>query len=208
MWQTYGRWMGWMVVTALLAGGAVGCASTSFKSTWKDPSAAQEDLRSRRVAVLVVSPQEAIRRAGETAMAQELTKRGVQPILGFQILSSDDLSDRSKVVAKLRASGADAAVVMRMVDRRQEVSYVPGPSVYGPSFSGYWGYGWTAVSDPGYLRTDTVVSVETLVYSVTEDKLLWAGVSDTYNPRDVDKSIREVASKAAKEMKKAGLIDG
>jgi hypothetical protein len=60
--------------------------------------------------------------------------------------------------------------------------------------------------DPGYLRTDTVVMVETLVYSVTEDKLLWAGRSRTTNPSNVSKFILELSNKAASEMKKAGFI--
>jgi hypothetical protein len=197
-----------LVVAGLALGAVSGCASTKFKSTWKDPTVAQMDLRAKKVAVLVVSPSEAVRLQGETALARELTKRGVQPIMGHDILEKSDLGDRGAIMAKLREAGAEGAVVMRVIDRRQEVNYTPGPGYYGPSFGGYWGYGWSAVSDPGYLTTDTVVSVETLVYSVPDDKLVWAGISDTYDPEDVGSAIKDIVGQAAKEMKKAGLIKG
>jgi hypothetical protein len=60
--------------------------------------------------------------------------------------------------------------------------------------------------DPGYLRTDTVVMVETLIYSVTDDKLLWAGRSKTTNPSNVREFIQELSDGAVKEMEDAGFI--
>jgi hypothetical protein len=50
------------------------------------------------------------------------------------------------------------------------------------------------------------MSVETLVYDVAEDKLLWGGVSETIDPTRVDSAIREIVDKAADEMKKQGLV--
>ena len=35
---------------------------------------------------------------------------------------------------------------------------------------------------PSYLRTDTIVNVETLVYDLKADKLVWAGKSESKNP--------------------------
>ena len=76
--------------------------------------------------------------------------------------------------------------VRRVDDEHDVLAGAAGTGGYGApyygSFYGYWGYGWGAVYDPGYLRTDTVVMVETLIYSVTQDKLVWAGHSKTTNP--------------------------
>jgi len=56
------------------------------------------------------------------------------------------------------------------------------------------------------IRTDTIVSVETLVYSLRQNKLVWAGQSQTTNPGKVDGFVREIATAAAQEMRKQGLI--
>jgi hypothetical protein len=59
---------------------------------------------------------------------------------------------------------------------------------------------------PGDLITQVDICVEVLVYSLDQNKLVWAGQSSTSNPRSAEKLVREVVKKVAAEMKKAGLI--
>ena len=51
---------------------------------------------------------------------------------------------------------------------------------------GYWGYGWGAVYDPGYLQADTVVTLESNVYSVPREELLWSSRSETISPSSIE----------------------
>ena len=66
--------------------------------------------------------------------------------------------------------------------------------------------GWDGVYAPGDLITQRDIYVEVLVYSLDQNKLVWAGQSSTSNPRSADKLVRDVVKKVAAEMKKAGLI--
>jgi len=184
------------------------CATTEFKSVWKDPSVQHLEFQGKRVATFVVTKDVARRRAAEDALANELQKRGVRAAPGYQLIPDENLTNKEAIRQRLEAMGIEGAVVMRIVDRRQEVSYVPPSGPYYGSFYGYWDYGWAATASPGYMRSDTIVSVETLVYSVPQDKLLWGGVSETTDPGKLDKFVREVVDATAKEMKKAGLISG
>jgi len=193
-----------IVLVGLALLGAGSCASTDFKSTWKDPEAGPVELQGKRMAAFAVTKNQSMARAAEDAMAGALAKQGVQAIPGYQ-LAPGGYTDTAVLKEKLKAANVDAAVVMRVVGRRQEVDYVPTGPTYG-SFYGYWDYGWGAVGSPGYLTTDEIVSVETLVYSVPDNKLIWAGVSETFDPGKVDKVTKEIMNKATKEMKKDGLI--
>lgn len=99
---------------------------------------------------------------------------------------------------------------MRPVAREKEVSSTPsmymGP-MYGGYWGGYYGYGWGGAWGGGtQTRTDTIVTVETLVYSLKQNKLVWAGESKTTNPSKVETFIEELAAGAAKETKKLGLL--
>jgi hypothetical protein len=139
-----------------------------------------------------------------------LTRRGLQGIAGYTIVPKEAEKDEERVKELLQQAGITGAVVMRVVDAGREVyqstgslQYVGG---YYPSFWGYWGYGWSAVYQPGHITTETVVSIETLVYSVVQDQLLWAGVSSTTNPKNVPEFIRELCDLAGREIKKAGLV--
>jgi len=104
-------------------------------------------------------------------------------------------------------------VVMRVVGRDQQITQSSGGMYWGgPAYAtfwgtgGYYGYGWGGVYSPSYIQTDTIVSIETLVYSLKQDKLVWAAQSQTTNPSKVGPFIHELVTKAAAEMKKEGLI--
>ena len=195
---------GWALVMAV---GALVCSIMSFKSTWRDPTAQPVALRGQKVAAFVMTPNESTRRAGEDVLARELSARGVVGVPGYQLVGPQPAHDSEALRSKLEQAGMDGSVIMRIVDRRQEVNYVPG----GPSYAsmyGYWDYGWAMVGTPGYLQTDTIVSVETLVYAVKNDKLLWGGISETIDPINMDSFITSIAKATSKEMTKSGLIRG
>ena len=48
--------------------------------------------------------------------------------------------------------------------------------------------------------------METTLYALPQDKLLWASTSRTTNPGNLDGLINEVADATAKEMKKQGFL--
>jgi hypothetical protein len=193
----------WVLVVAVAT---LGCATTQFTSTWRDPTAPPIAMNGQKVVALVITSNEATRRAGEDALARELSARGVQGIPGYQInADAKPVRDSEVLRKKLGDAGIAGAVIMRVVDRRVEVNYLPGGPVYS-SMYGYWDYGWGLMASPGYLTTDTVVSVETLVYNLQQDKLLWGGMSQTIDPRNLDSFVKEVVKAGADEMRKAGLL--
>ena len=53
--------------------------------------------------------------------------------------------------------------------------------------------------------TQRIVSLETLIFSVPKNTLMWAGLSETENPKDGAKVVTEVVKEAVKEMQKQGL---
>jgi hypothetical protein len=96
---------------------------------------------------------------------------------------------------------------MRLIKSERQVTQVPGAyAMPYPRFWGCYGHAWPIVYDPGYLRTDTIVQVETKVYSLTDDKLIWADLSETFNPRDAQALVRSGAQAVANDLQKQGLI--
>jgi hypothetical protein len=91
---------------------------------------------------------------------------------------------------------------------------VPGQAYVVPmgyhSMYGGWGYGGYAAYgtayDPGYVRNDQVVNFDTNIYSVANEKLLWASRSQTDNPSSVNSMTDEIIAETVKEMKKQKVI--
>ena len=131
----------------------------------------------------------------------------------YTLLSDTSPTDEAQSRAALEQAGFQAVVVIRPIRVHEEVSSTPvtfaGP-LYGGYWGGYYGYGWGApwggVAGGGAVRTDTIVSIEILVYSLRQNKLVWGGLSRTTNPRDVDAMVRKLAAAAAMELQKHGLI--
>jgi hypothetical protein len=192
-------------VTVLLL---AACASTTFTSTWKAPDVQALKPAGKTIAAVFVSRNESRRRSAEDLLAADISRRGAHGVAAYALLPDDLRGDGAAARAKLKAAGVDGVVVMRVVGRDQRVSYTPAyvmPAYYG-AFGPYWGYGWGSVYQPGYLQSDTVVSVETLVYSLTRDQLLWASTSRTTNPRDLDNLVSEVADATTREMIRQELL--
>jgi len=57
-------------------------------------------------------------------------------------------------------------------------------------------------------QVNTVLRVETLVYSLTRDELLWAGTSRTVNPKELPAFVSQLADDVAKRLMQQGLLNG
>jgi hypothetical protein len=183
-------------------------ATTTLTSTWRAPDVQTIKPVGQSVAAVFMSRQEAQRRAGEESLAGDITNMGARGIPAYTIVPNEPQMSAEAVRTKLKDAGVNAVVVMRVVGKDQQVTYTPGYVAAGPygGFGPYWGYGWGSVYSPGYLQTDTLVSVETLLYALKDDKLIWASTSRTENPSDLAGLINEVAYATANAMVKEGLL--
>jgi hypothetical protein len=203
------RWFNrWIGLCAAL--GLSGCAA-SLVSSWKAPDAEPFRLQGEKVAAVVMVGDQSIRLAGEDALARELSARGVHGVPMYRLLPGE-VPDEARARASAEQAGVVGVVVLRPVRVDKEVSSRPttysGP-IYGGFWGGYFGHGWGApwsVSS-GEIRTDTIVIVETLVYSLTQNKLVWGGQSKTTNPSGVDRLIANAAKQVADELARQGLIN-
>jgi hypothetical protein len=105
-----------------------------------------------------------------------MRRSGVDCIAGYLVLPGELAKDREKAKEFLAKAGITAAVLMRVMIQNEATTQVPGTVWYTaphyPSFWGYWDYGWSAVYTPGYVKSDTIFLIETLVYSIEQDELL------------------------------------
>lgn len=194
-----------------------GCATTTFTSIWKAPDAKPLQLQAGdKVVAMVVARSTSLRRAGEANLADELDKRGLKGVPAYTLLTDDEIKDEAKAKAAIEASGAVSVIVLRPQGQEQKVTSTPptyyGPSYYGsPYYSGFWGggyygHGWSSAYDPGSIRTDTYVSIETVIYDLRQNKLVWAGQTKTMNPSDVESFVGELADAVSRELRASGIV--
>jgi len=205
------------LMVALAAAGLVAApayAKTKFKTAWKSSEATQITLEpGDKVLAMVISAHDDSRNGAEAALAAELKKRGVEAIPAYTVIPKSVIQDEDKARPYVEKTGCKYAVIMRVVSQEKDIkgsgpmytAVYTGP-YYGGLYGGYWGFGWGMAYSAGNMQIDTKVSVETLVYDLGTDKLIWAGMSETVNPSTALKFIKELVNEVGKEMRKQGLV--
>ena len=200
-----GRTLTKAVLAATAAVTLAACATTSLQSTWKNPAAAPLNLKGKKVVALVVIDEEALRYAAEEEAAREITAHGAIGVPAYRLLPQAQIRDKERARAIFEREGIEAVVVVRQVAKEKALS---GSFWSNPGYSSFWGPGFWGggLGGDGYLRTDTILVVETLVYSLQQNKLVWASQSQTMNPTQVGSFVRELSKTLGTEMEKQGLL--
>ena len=197
-------WIGLAVAAVLSVSLA---AKTKFSSVWQSPDAATISFAGKKVAALVIDKDDSLRVAGEEALVRELNARGMNGVASYRMMPKELAQDPVQAKTWYEKAGVEGVVAFRVVNDDRRRTYVPATwtSTYYTSLWGYYGYGWGAVYDPGYVRDQRIVSLETLIFSVPKNTLVWAGLSETENPKDGQRVVTEVVKEAVSEMRKQGL---
>lgn len=181
--------------------------AAKFTSVWVAPDISSIGFAGKKVAALVITKDDGLRQSAEEALVRQLDALGVQGEASYRIAPAPVLADKEKAKAWFEKIGVEGVVAMRLVSADKVTTYSPATFTTGyyGSLWGYYGYSWGVAWSPPYTSEDTKVIVETLIFSVPRDKLLWAGVSETTNPKNTDVFMKDLVEKAVKEMKKQGL---
>jgi hypothetical protein len=188
-------------------GSALSAASVKFTSTWKSPDAGTVSFAGKKVAALVISQDESLRVSGEEALVRELTARGLQGVATYRIAPKEELRDAERAKVWYEKANVEGVVAIRPVSADTRQTYTPGTwmNPYYSTFTGYYGYGWGSVYVPGSVQNETVVVVENTIFSVPRNALLWAAVSETTNPKNLQQYVQDLVKETVKQLQKQGL---
>lgn len=179
-------------------------AAVKFTSTWAAPGAKSVSFKGQKVAALVISEDMSLRMSGEEALSRELVARGINGVGAYRIIPNQELKDVEKAKAWFTRGSVAGVVALRPVsyDKVKRYTEMLWTSPYYSSLWGYYPYGWGATYTVGSVTTDTVVVVELLIYQVSTGDLIWAGVSESTNPKTLQKLVADIVKEAAKKIEK------
>jgi len=202
-----------LALAACASDGAPKPPKQIFETTYQDPDAKPMQVRGAKVVAAVMIKDPAARRRAEDTLAKEITALGGQGIPMYSISADTAVSKEgeSKTRAAVEAVGATGLVVMRPVDvnhRSTATQTVSSNDMYGGYWGGYYGIGWADpwVDKAPDQRVDIVITVETHVFSLPQNKLVWTGTSETTNPENAEKLVHKLAVDGVKELRRLGLL--
>jgi hypothetical protein len=174
---------------------------TELINTWHEPNASV--LNFRKSVAVFVSTDEGMRRSVE----DQLSMKFPNTMPAYRVIPNAGAENQNTILEKMRGAGFDGAIVMRVLDVQERLTWNPG-SYWGPNygFGGYWGSSWAYPYNPGYITVNQIVTVETQIYSLAQDKLVFAARSETTDPKNVGKLIRSVMRHIDEELRKSRMM--
>lgn len=191
-----------LILSALVIATLASCGpSTKIEKSWMEPGSSVSPAASNKTLVVAMVKDETSRRVIEDQLAKRI---GAGAVSSYTIMPS---GSEDALKQKVTEGNFTHILLMRLADIEKETSYVPGTTTgfYG-GYGRYYGYGYGMYSTPGYYTTDKNYFVETTVYSVNPDKLLWTGTTKSVNPSKIEKAVNEIADAVTEKMKKDGFI--
>jgi hypothetical protein len=198
---THRRYSVVLLFLTLVAGGCTG--SPKVVESWKDPNVTGP-LRFKKILVMVVHPDAYTRRVGEDELARAVgPDRAVQ---AEQLLTDAERADLEKLKAKVKQSGVDGVVTMRVAGTGTHPS-APGSSSY--SYDAFWkDDGLPVMGRPdGPTPSHRAIQIRTRIYSVADERLVWDGVSEAFDWEDARDLIGGIAKAVSKRLREEHLIE-
>lgn len=179
-------------------------------SVWSDPSV--PIISGKKVLVVFQDKDIEKRRAVETEMAKYL----VGAELGVEVLPEQEMLKNTEATRfQLNRKQIAYVVVMRFDGTVPQLNY-KASGVYKEQADmgsvdgmyGYWNNDWKDAyrSESVTKSNKTIAQLETKVFDVATEKLLWSSKSQTINPVNADEAIGSVLKANAEAMRKSGLI--
>jgi len=177
------------------------CAtSTSLVNVWGDPAYTGGPFK--KIIVIGLGGDGSTSRTFEDIFAAELRLRGVEGIPGHTVLAEGSQADKAAIAKAAQEEGADGFLVARLAKAEKQAQSTPGynaalplitqntvgsnpslPVSYNNNFYGYYDATY-AFSAPVSMQYD-VVTVESNLWDVRTEKLVWSGTTQTFAPGSV-----------------------
>jgi hypothetical protein len=181
-------------------------STTKIVTSWKDPTTTISSSQIKKILFIALVKDEPYSRMMEDHLVAVSNGKGIasQAITTGRTTSE---ADKALLDREIKSHQIDLVVIMRLKDVKEEPRYVPNTDTYGAYGVGYWDYYHYAAPiyrTPGFYTSDKHFLVETNVFSVAQNKLLWSGITDSVNPSYT--TTERIAKAVLETMKKEGFL--
>jgi hypothetical protein len=190
---------------AVLFGLLAGCtAQTAVRGAQSDGTYAGESIG--RTMVMGVSPNPVNRRLFESQFAQALRDRGYQAVAAWSVLPKrpKDEYTREELKRNLFKGNFDAILITRLVKQEQQSRVVSGAGPVHPTwYEGMYGYyhrSYAITRAPSYVEEKSVYELETNLYKVEGEALLWSTRSETVDPKSLEDGVKSFSQTMSRRL--------
>jgi hypothetical protein len=185
------------------------CSGSRMTRTYMDAGRAGKPIKN--VLIIAIIDDDEIRDIYETHFKEHLNAVGIKATSSAHALpvSVGKKVDEAEIRGLVEQSGSDTVAITHLVGREGREAFSRAGRLSQLYHSGYYRY-YTGVWD--YVHAPTVhidhvkLFLETRLYDVKTQSLIWSGESETIDPETVGQAIGQIVSLVMDELEKNGLI--
>ena len=185
----------------------IGCTPIpSMQQSWTNPEQRDSTKVFQKILLVALLKDAYTRKVAEDKLAQEVRPRGV---VSYNYLPNYQANaDTGLISNRLRQDGFDGILIMRFVtlDKNTANSLPSNQPSYYNSWYGYYSTTFPLYNVPGNTAANEIYNVETNVYSLVSNKLLWSGVTTAVNISNKTQMIDGVIATIKQKMRSQGFI--
>ena len=182
-----------IIFLLVLLTGFASCRSTELIGSWKREDAPKSKFKD--VGVVVLTKNMSSRSIVEIDIATTLHSRGIKATPTFDIFpfaakqelfeQVDPEEMKEKIKARVEKFEFDGLLIVTLLNQETETRYNQGSSfsfavpAYQYNYYGYYQWAYATISTPGYYTTKTTYFLESNLYDVASEALIWTAQTKT-----------------------------
>ena len=182
------------------------CTSTQVVQQWSN--ARYSSASFKKVMVVGVTKQASIRRSFEDEFAAQLKAAGVNATPSYLYIPQDGPVGEAVFTRALKAAGADAVIITRLVRAQQKTEIAPGyyPPDPGMAVHPLYTTAWNDYYEPPIVYHSVLYTCETVLYDTRKNQVVWKGTAQTDSRGNIKQEIKDYAEAVIGALKDKKLI--
>ena len=176
-----------------------GCSSIKVVESWNQPTPAEHTFR--KLMIIGIGHDEALRAMAENILVEELRKGGVDAVASHTLVKEIESARREEVVAAVHSVDADGVLTIKPVTKGNTKVTQGGQSegIYGTAAN----FGGSSLAGA---TTYSRATLQTNLYDSKTARLLWSATVSTYDAGDPPRVSRDLADYFLKSFRRDGFL--
>jgi hypothetical protein len=200
-----GRTIQFIICTVfLLFGLFYACAGMKMTHDWKDKKYANGYLQN----VMVVGVARTLdkRRMFERELTQQFSRNGVKAIMSIDVVPPNQELNRATIKAVAKKHKMDTVFLTRLISIKEEETYHPPIYAERVAPQGYSFTDYSFVVTEEQYTTMYDVKLESRLYKIATEKMIWTGLSETLDYKTADEVMIMLSRLIMAHLQDQGLL--
>lgn len=194
------------------------CSSSSqLTGVWVNKEK-MENKSYKKIFIIAQTADIQARKAVEEALASKAKDKGFEAVTSISVivpsLSNPEMPSKELIIEGVKSSGCDAAFIVTMLKKEENVRYTPGTTVYAPlpyyrwnsNMFNYYDYWRPAVSTPGYYSSNQNYFLQSNLYDAASEELMISVQSELFNPESLQSFTKDYVKDLVSKLQKEGFL--